>query len=125
MLTLLGWSCSDVADECADWSLEADCSASWTLGPPWSPHPPPQALRTGAEPEPEPCSAFWFVSFLLPAADLADESLTCLTEPLSPSLKIRTGMLTLLGWSCLELAEESADCLLPASCFAVWTPPPD
>src|SRR6185295_19056640 len=106
------------ADECADWSLEEDCSASWTLGAPWSPHPPPQVLRSGAEPDPEPCSALWSVSFLLPAADLAD-------EPLSPSPKIRTGMLVLLGWSCLDVALESADCLLSASCCAVWTPAPD
>ena len=62
---------------------------------------------------------------MLPAADSADELLLCVTEPLFPSLKIRTGMLTLLGWSCVDVASEVADCLLSASCFATWTPPPD
>ena len=47
----------------------------------------------------------------------ADESLTCVTEPLSPSLKMRTGMLTLLGWSCWRSrrSRPTACCRRPAS----------
>src|SRR4029453_4705998 len=73
----------------------------------------------------DPCSRVWFVSFLFPAPDLADELLLWSTEPLFPSLKMRTGMFTLLGFFWVEVASEVADCLLGASCGAFWPPPPD
>jgi hypothetical protein len=41
--------------------------------------------------------ADWSVSFLLPAADLADESLVCVTEPSSPGLMMRTEMFVFFG----------------------------
>jgi hypothetical protein len=92
-LTLLACFCSDVASELASWSLDAFWPTCWT-----PPDPPPD------------CPADWSVALWLPAADVADESLVCVTEPSSPGLMMRTEMFWFRGWTCVEVAAESADC---------------
>src|SRR6476620_11321687 len=87
--------CVDSADESAVWSLYAFCLASCTTGPLPPPHLSRQtsdggphlslqpSLSSGClttEP-PASCVAVWFVSFLFPAADSANEPLTWVTEP--------------------------------------------
>jgi hypothetical protein len=66
--------------------------------------------------------ADWSVLFLLPAADVAEESLDCVTEPSSPGLRMRTEMLVFVGWSCVEVAVDWAVCPLSADWFPVATP---
>src|SRR3954453_5707881 len=102
MLTLLGWSCVELAEESADCLLSASCFAVWT--------PPPD------------CVADWVVLFLLPAADLADESLVCVTEPSSPGLMMRTEMFLFCGLSCVEVAVELAVWSFVADWSATATP---
>ena len=85
----------EVASEVASCVLPAFWSAYCTAEPPLEP--------------PADWSADWSVLFLLPAADTADELLTCVTEPSSPDEPMRTGTLTLLGWSCTDVADERAD----------------
>jgi hypothetical protein len=103
----------------ASWPFHADWSISWTTGPP-SPWPheslQPSFTLSGTESSAAPasCVAYWVVSFLLPAADRAVDELDCVTSPSSPLLLMRTGALVLLAQHCVESADESADCLLPA-----------
>src|SRR6478735_8133785 len=107
-LVLLAQHCVESADESADWSLYAFWLASCTTGAPPPPHEPQPSFRTTGPP-PASCDAFCVVWFLLPAAEMADELLVCSTEPSSPSEPMRTGMLTFFGWSCSDVADESAD----------------
>ena len=69
---------------------------------------------TFTPPHPAAWSADWVVWLSLPAADFAADALTCLTSPSSPLLLIRTGALVLQAPDCVEVADESAFCLLDA-----------
>ena len=105
MLLLLGFSCLDSAFDLAFWMV----SATWpTACSP--PPPPPCAWLT-------PCA----VDAALPAAEPATELFDCETLPALPGLKIRTEMLLLLGFVCVEDALDSADWPVPAACSTPWT----
>src|SRR5262249_7923874 len=118
-LVLLAPFWVESAVELASWPFHAFWSISWTTGspPPW-PHESSQPSFALSASEslaaPAPCVAYWVVSFLLPAAERAVESLDCVTSRSSPLLLMRTGELVLLAQHCVESADESADCLLPA-----------
>jgi hypothetical protein len=96
MFVLDGLVCVDVADESADWSLVADWLATCT------PEGPAAWL------------ACWDVSLVLPAAEFAADVLLWFTAPPSPGLPMRTEMFVFDGCTWVELADELADCWLPA-----------
>src|SRR3954453_31739 len=62
----------------------------------------------------------WVVSFLLPANENALELLLWLTSPLSPSLRTRTDLFSLVGWYWVEVADDVASCQFEASWPAAW-----
>src|SRR5262245_64943302 len=101
------------ADELASWPVIAFWPTAWTRSPP--------------QLQPPPC--FWLtpcvVSARLPAADSAAEVFDCVTSPLEPGESIRTEMLPLLGWSCVDVASELASWPVAASWPAAWTPSPE
>ena len=103
MLLLLGLYCSEVAFESAFWPVRAIWPAACSPAP-----------------DPAWVTACW-VEALFTAPETAAELLLCETEPLSPGLKIRTSMLLLLGFVCVDDADELADWPVPAICSTPWT----
>src|SRR4051812_50201153 len=85
---------------------------------PWTAPPPPLPPPAFWEP-------FWVVPLVLPADDDAFELLLCETLPLlEPGLRIDTLIAVLLGFFWVEVADESADWLLPATWPMPWAQPP-
>jgi len=61
----------------------------------------------------------------LPAKDRAADELDWSTEPSLPDEPMRTPVTSLLGWYCVEVADELASCHVPAFCSSAWTPEPE
>src|SRR3954452_12256671 len=102
---LVGLVWVEVAEEFADWPLDA----AWPM--PWTPPPPPPAF----------CAAFCVVALLLPAADVAAEVLSCETAPLAaPGLRMATLIAVLVGLVWVEVADEFADWVLAACWPMPW-----
>jgi hypothetical protein len=66
----------------------------------------------------------WDVRFRFPASAPASAALVWVTEPLSPALPMRTGVLVFDGAICFASASASAYCLLSANWPTAWTPVP-
>src|SRR4051794_28626858 len=76
-------------------------------------------------PPPPPWAAFCVVAFWLPAVELAVELLAWLTAPLAaPGLRMATDTALLVGLVCVDVADDCADCVLPAAWPMPWTGTP-